>query len=141
MTRLFSKDTPQQLNLNTKGLATFQANAISISCAPHHPHRQVCFSNPYYSNGSHVIVTRAGFEPTTHSLEGCCSIQLSYRASLNYTCKVVPREGFEPSSLDPQSSVLSVELPGQIQINYTDVFSFKKSFEKNFQKYFQRAML
>ena len=22
---------------------------------------------------------RAGFEPTTHSLEGCCSIQLSYR--------------------------------------------------------------
>ena len=33
------------------------------------------------------------------------------------------------------------ELPGQVQINYTDVFSFKKSFEKNFQKYFQRAML
>ena len=24
-------------------------------------------------------VIRAGFEPTTHSLEGCCSIQLSYR--------------------------------------------------------------
>ena len=23
-------------------------------------------------------VIRAGFEPTTHSLEGCCSIQLSY---------------------------------------------------------------
>ena len=26
---------------------------------------------------SHVI--RLGFEPKTHSLEGCCSIQLSYR--------------------------------------------------------------
>jgi hypothetical protein len=26
-------------------------------------------------------VTPAGFEPTTHSLEGCCSIQLSYGAS------------------------------------------------------------
>ena len=24
------------------------------------------------------IVIPAGFEPTTHSLEGCCSIQLSY---------------------------------------------------------------
>ena len=26
------------------------------------------------------IVTRLGFEPKTHSLEGCCSIQLSYQA-------------------------------------------------------------
>ena len=26
-----------------------------------------------------IFVIRAGFEPTTHSLEGCCSIQLSYR--------------------------------------------------------------
>jgi hypothetical protein len=28
-----------------------------------------------------ISVTPAGFEPTTHSLEGCCSIQLSYGAS------------------------------------------------------------
>ena len=138
MTWLFSRDTPQQLNLNTKGFATFQANTISISCVPHHPHHQVCFNNPYYSTGGHVIVTREGFEPSTHSLEGCCSIQLSYRASLNYyTYKVVPQKGFEPSSLDPQSSILSVELPGQVQINYTDIFSFKKCFEKIFQKYFK----
>ena len=27
------------------------------------------------------VVTPAGFEPTTHSLEGCCSIQLSYGAN------------------------------------------------------------
>ena len=27
-----------------------------------------------------LMVTRLGFEPKTHSLEGCCSIQLSYQA-------------------------------------------------------------
>ena len=26
------------------------------------------------------MVTLEGFEPPTHSLEGCCSIQLSYKA-------------------------------------------------------------
>ena len=26
-------------------------------------------------------VIRSGFEPETHSLEGCCSIQLSYQTS------------------------------------------------------------
>ena len=28
-----------------------------------------------------IDVIRLGFEPKTHSLEGCCSIQLSYRTS------------------------------------------------------------
>ncbi len=27
----------------------------------------------------YILVIRLGFEPKTHSLEGCCSIQLSYR--------------------------------------------------------------
>ncbi len=27
-------------------------------------------------------VIRLGFEPKTHSLEGCCSIQLSYQTSM-----------------------------------------------------------
>ena len=27
----------------------------------------------------HCLVIRSGFEPETHSLEGCCSIQLSYQ--------------------------------------------------------------
>ena len=26
-----------------------------------------------------MLVIRSGFEPETHSLEGCCSIQLSYQ--------------------------------------------------------------
>ena len=30
--------------------------------------------------GFFFFVTRLGFEPKTHSLEGCCSIQLSYQA-------------------------------------------------------------
>ena len=29
-----------------------------------------------------IFVIRLGFEPKTHSLEGCCSIQLSYRTIL-----------------------------------------------------------
>ena len=32
-------------------------------------------------------VIRAGFEPATHSLEGCCSIQLSYPTLLFSGCK------------------------------------------------------
>ena len=28
-----------------------------------------------------IKVIRLGFEPKTHSLEGCCSIQLSYRTN------------------------------------------------------------
>ena len=30
----------------------------------------------------HPLVIRLGFEPKTHSLEGCCSIQLSYRTPI-----------------------------------------------------------
>ena len=33
-----------------------------------------------------IKVIRSGFEPETHSLEGCCSIQLSYR-TLRSGCK------------------------------------------------------
>ena len=29
------------------------------------------------------LVIRSGFEPETHSLEGCCSIQLSYRTIIS----------------------------------------------------------
>ena len=36
-------------------------------------------SPPFVGDGPLVI--RLGFEPKTHSLEGCCSIQLSYRTN------------------------------------------------------------
>ncbi len=36
--------------------------------------------------GGVYYVIRLGFEPKTHSLEGCCSIQLSYQTILN-RCK------------------------------------------------------
>ena len=47
---------------------------------------------PFFKNGvgkkktrerkfPRLFVIRLGLEPKTHSLEGCCSIQLSYRTS------------------------------------------------------------
>ena len=37
---------------------------------------------------SHCLVIRSGFEPETHSLEGCCSIQLSYQTSSECACRM-----------------------------------------------------
>ena len=34
--------------------------------------------NPFIINRLTTFVIPPGFEPGTHSLEGCCSIQLSY---------------------------------------------------------------
>ena len=34
-------------------------------------------------------VIRSGFEPETHSLEGCCSIQLSYRTARKKRAKLL----------------------------------------------------
>ncbi len=34
-----------------------------------------------------ALVIRPGFEPGTHSLEGCCSIQLSYQTVVFSECK------------------------------------------------------
>ncbi len=45
--------------------------SVPVQKTPDHPVRRIM---------SHVI--RLGFEPKTHSLEGCCSIQLSYRTGL-----------------------------------------------------------
>ena len=36
----------------------------------------------YRQRAFSLFVIRLGFEPKTHSLEGCCSIQLSYRTIL-----------------------------------------------------------
>ena len=35
------------------------------------------------------MVIEEGFEPSTHSLEGCCSIQLSYPTILKLSAKVI----------------------------------------------------
>ena len=52
---------------------------------------------PFSDFGSVILL---GFEPKTHSLEGCCSIQLSYRTKpvLPFTNgqKNAERKGFEP---------------------------------------------
>ena len=41
-----------------------------------------------------LVVIRLGFEPKTHSLEGCCSIQLSYRTDPYFFRKWVQRYDF-----------------------------------------------
>jgi hypothetical protein len=43
----------------------------------------------FFCNSFIFSVIRPGFEPGTHSLEGCCSIQLSYRTILKCGAKVV----------------------------------------------------
>ena len=51
-------------------------------------------------------VIRLGFEPKTHSLEGCCSIQLSYRTEPYFFRKWVQRYAF---SFDLQNLFLLAE--------------------------------
>ena len=41
-----------------------------------------------------IFVIRLGFEPKTHSLEGCCSIQLSYRTIL----RILPAKKAAPAN-------------------------------------------
>ncbi len=43
--------------------------------------------NPFIINRLTTFVIPLGFEPKTHSLEGCCSIQLSYGTMVG-GCKV-----------------------------------------------------
>jgi hypothetical protein len=39
-----------------------------------------------------TFVIRIGFKPMTHSLEGCCSIQLSYR-TITTICRIFRIDG------------------------------------------------
>ena len=41
-----------------------------------------------FKSVSFDFVIRLGFEPKTHSLEGCCSIQLSYRTIAFASAKI-----------------------------------------------------
>ena len=41
-----------------------------------------------------LLVIRRGFEPRTHSLEGCCSIQLSYQTDHKKSRKTGQRPNF-----------------------------------------------
>ena len=53
------------------------ALSVPVRKTPDHWSGAFCFA----------YVIRLGFEPKTHSLEGCCSIQLSYRTGL-YLCSI-----------------------------------------------------
>ena len=41
-----------------------------------------------------LVVIRLGFEPKTHSLEGCCSIQLSYRTDPYFFWRFCVKDAF-----------------------------------------------
>ena len=43
----------------------------------------------YRQLGACCLVIRLGFEPKTHSLEGCCSIQLSYQTITLAAAKIL----------------------------------------------------
>lgn len=60
-------------------------NAKALSVYQQMMHRQprvihTCVKNILTKNG---VVSLGGLEPPTYSLEGCCSIQLSYRDVLS----------------------------------------------------------
>ena len=52
---------------------------------PKQPDFSITKKQSHLCNCLILKVIRLGFEPKTHSLEGCCSIQLSYRTGL-YLC-------------------------------------------------------
>ena len=47
--------------------------------------------SPSFWRSLPFLVIRLGFEPKTHSLEGCCSIQLSYQTILYWICEAENR--------------------------------------------------
>ena len=46
-----------------------------------------------------ILVIRLGFEPRTHSLEGCCSIQLSYQTILHKNAALRVQCGYDVAKL------------------------------------------
>jgi hypothetical protein len=51
------------------------------------PEKKSAISGLFFS-----LVIRIGFKPMTHSLEGCCSIQLSYR-TITTICRIFRIDG------------------------------------------------
>ena len=75
------------------------------------------------------MVYPEGIEPPTHSLEGCCSIQLSYGQRSRET--VVGAKGFEPSTLWSQTRCatrLRYAPTGAIVIGHRPAFEGKVEF-------------
>lgn len=66
------------------------------------------------------MVPAEGFEPTTSCSEDKRSNPLSYAGSAVFY-QMVPRTGFEPVSLAPEASILSIELTGPYLQILTDV--------------------
>ena len=85
-----------------------------------------------------VLASLAGLEPATHSLEGCCSIQLSYRPV--FAGLIIPepasggnkRAAFQPPwfmervmGIEPTQSAWKAEV---LPLNYTREFCLPADF-------------
>ena len=85
----------------------------------------------------HCLVIRSGFEPETHSLEGCCSIQLSYQtlcALAHYPCITCTKSPMQAHKMVPTKAI-------RVQkycffLNYANIFA---KIYKNITKVAQKA--
>lgn len=71
----------------------------------------VCWYFTWLWRNVRFIVSRLGLEPRTHSLEGCCSIQLNYR---DVFCRCIPTR---TRTEDPR-----IKSPLLYQLSYRDMF-------------------
>ena len=62
-----------------------------------------------------ALVISAGFEPTTHSLEGCCSIQLSYETIPNKAPEERRKQRFEAFAV--QKYIKYIELQNILSLS------------------------
>ncbi len=83
---------------------------------------------------SHCLVIRSGFEPETHSLEGCCSIQLSYQtlcALAHYPCITCTKSPMQAHKIVPTKAI-------RVQ-KYCFFLTYANIFAKKLQKYYKRS--
>ena len=81
-----------------------------------------------------LLVIRSGFEPETHSLEGCCSIQLSYQTPR--VCHALVR--FTRQITRAGTAICAYK--GNLGAKVLLFFDLCKSKSKKLQKFFKKFL-